>query len=143
MPRPSSITIVGAGLVGSLLATLLAQRGVSVDLFEKRDDPRQAGFAGGRSINLALSERGLVALRMAGLERAVLDQAVMMRGRMVHALDGSTNMQRYGIDDHESNQSVSRGGLNMLLLNAAEKAGVRTHFGQALGKVDFDRNRLH
>ncbi len=143
MPKPSSITIVGAGLVGSLLATLLAQRGVSVDLFEKRDDPRQAGFAGGRSINLALSERGLVALRMAGLERAVLDQAVMMRGRMVHALDGSTNMQRYGIDDHESNQSVSRGGLNMLLLNAAEKAGVRTHFGQALGKVDFDRNRLH
>ncbi len=141
MSKPS-ITIVGAGLVGSLLATLLAQRGFSVDLFEKRPDPRRAGFLGGRSINLALSDRGIHALRMAGLEQAVLDQAVMMRGRMVHALDGATNMQRYGIDDSEVNQSVSRGGLNMLLLDAAEKAGTRLHFGQALADADFDRKQL-
>ena len=76
MSKPS-ITIVGAGLVGSLLATLLAQRGFTVDLFEKRPDPRQAGFLGGRSINLALSERGIHALRMAGLEQAVLDQRLV------------------------------------------------------------------
>ncbi|HET7299635.1 MAG TPA: NAD(P)/FAD-dependent oxidoreductase, partial [Oleiagrimonas sp.] len=136
------ITIVGAGLVGSLLATLLAQRGFRIDLFEKRPDPRQAGFAGGRSINLALSERGLVALRMAGLDRAVLDRAVMMRGRMVHDRDGGTNLQRYGIDDSEVNQSVSRGELNMLLLDAAAKAGVTPHFGQALTAADFDHHTL-
>lgn len=141
MHKPS-ITIVGAGLVGSLLATLLAQRGFAVDLFEKRSDPRQAGFAGGRSINLALSERGLRALRMAGLERAVLDQAVMMRGRMVHALDGSTNLQRYGIDDSEVNQSVSRGALNMRLLDAAEAAGVRLHCEQTLLHANFTQNQL-
>lgn len=141
MNKPS-ITIVGAGLVGSLLATLLAQRGFAVELFEKRPDPRQAGFIGGRSINLALSERGIRALRMAGLERAVLDAAVMMRGRMVHDRDGKTNMQRYGIDDSEVNQSVSRGGLNMLLLDAAAKAGVTMHFEQALTAADFDHHTL-
>ncbi|HET6587416.1 MAG TPA: NAD(P)/FAD-dependent oxidoreductase [Oleiagrimonas sp.] len=141
MNKPS-ITIVGAGLVGSLLATLLAQRGHTVELFEKRPDPRKAGFIGGRSINLALSERGICALRMAGLERAVLDEAVMMRGRMVHDRDGGTNMQRYGIDDSEVNQSVSRGGLNMLLLDAAAKAGVTMHFEQALTGADFDHHVL-
>ncbi|HET7268517.1 MAG TPA: NAD(P)/FAD-dependent oxidoreductase [Oleiagrimonas sp.] len=136
------ITIVGAGLVGSLLATLLAQRGISVDLFEKRPDPRRAGFVGGRSINLALSERGLVALRMAGLEHAVLDQAVMMRGRMVHDRDGHAALQRYGVDDSEVNQSVSRGALNIALLDAAEKAGATVHFDRALVAADFDRHTL-
>ncbi|HET8553504.1 MAG TPA: NAD(P)/FAD-dependent oxidoreductase [Rhodanobacteraceae bacterium] len=136
------ITIVGAGLVGSLLATLLAQRGFRIDLFEKRPDPRKAGFIGGRSINLALSERGIRALRMADLDRAVLNQAVMMRGRMVHDRDGGTNMQRYGIDDSEVNQSVSRGGLNMLLLDAAAKAGVTMHFEQTLTAADFDHHAL-
>ena len=137
------ITIVGAGLVGSLLATLLAQRGIAVDLFEKRPDPRRSGFAGGRSINLALSERGLAALRMADLEHAVLDQAVMMRGRMVHDREGRAELQRYGIDDGEVNQSVSRGGLNITLLDAAERAGVTTHFDHALVDADFDDDTLH
>lgn len=136
------ITIVGAGLVGALLATLLAQRGITVELFEKRADPRRSGFAGGRSINLALSERGLAGLRMAGLERAVLNQAVMMRGRMIHDRDGCTHLQRYGVDDSEVNQSVSRGGLNILLLDAAEQAGVTTHFGQALVDADFEHDTL-
>src|SRR6185312_16897262 len=95
----SAITVIGAGLVGSLLATLLAQRGFEVEIFERRSDPRTHGFLGGRSINLALAERGLAALRQAGLADAVLRQAVMMRGRMVHPLDGSTNLQPYGVDD--------------------------------------------
>ena len=82
--RRRHITIVGAGLAGALLATLLAQRGWQVDVFERRGDPRVAGYAGGRSINLALAERGLHALRSAGADDAVLDKAVMMRGRMVH-----------------------------------------------------------
>jgi len=130
-------TIIGAGLVGSLLATLLAQRGFAVEVFERRPDPRAHGFLGGRSINLALAERGLNALRQAGLADAVLREAVMMRGRMVHALDGSTNLQRYGLDDSEVIRSVSRGGLNILLLNAAERAGAQLHFDAALADADF------
>ena len=81
------LTIVGAGLAGALLATLLARRGWSVDVFERRGDPRIEGYAGGRSINLALAERGLHALRSADAADAVLERAVMMRGRMVHFLD--------------------------------------------------------
>lgn len=136
------ITIVGAGLVGALLATLLARRGLAVRLVEKRPDPRRAGFTGGRSINLALAERGLHALRAAGLDGAVLEQAVMMRGRMVHDLDGTTNLQRYGVDDREVIWSVSRGGLNTLLLDAAERSGARLHFDAALVAADFDRATL-
>lgn len=140
--KKTSITIVGAGLVGSLTATLLAQRGFDVHLFEKLPDPRRTGFAGGRSINLALAERGVNALHAAGLDEKVLETTIMMRGRMVHDRDGSTNLQRYGVDDSEVNQSVSRGGLNMLLLDAAERAGTTTHFGHALSGVDFNRDRL-
>ncbi|GAP67240.1 2-polyprenyl-6-methoxyphenol hydroxylase-likeoxidoreductase [Mizugakiibacter sediminis] len=136
MTRPR-ITLIGAGLVGGLLATLLAQRGFRVEVFERRPDPRVAGFTGGRSINLALAERGLHALRQAGLNEAVMRQAVMMRGRMVHDRDGRTNLQRYGVDDREVIWSVSRGGLNMLLLDAAERAGASLHFGQRLLTADF------
>jgi kynurenine 3-monooxygenase len=138
----SRYTIIGAGLVGSLLATLLAQRGFAVEVFERRPDPRVHGFLGGRSINLALAERGLDALRQAGLADAVLAQAVMMRGRMVHAPDGSTNLQRYGLDDSEVIRSVSRGGLNILLLDAAEGAGATLHFEAGLADVDFERNTI-
>ncbi|MGH8191398.1 MAG: FAD-dependent oxidoreductase [Rhodanobacteraceae bacterium] len=133
----SRASIIGAGLVGSLLSTLLAQRGFEVEVFERRPDPRVDGFLGGRSINLALAERGLNALRQAGVADAVLDEAVMMRGRLVHALDGSTNLQRYGLDDSEVIRSVSRGGLNILLLNAAERAGATLHFGAGLVDADF------
>ncbi|HEX7130019.1 MAG TPA: NAD(P)/FAD-dependent oxidoreductase [Rhodanobacteraceae bacterium] len=132
----STVTIIGAGLVGSLLAALLAQRGFKVEVFERRTDPRKHGFAGGRSINLALAERGFNALRQAGLADDVLQQAVMMRGRMVHA-DGTANLQRYGRDDSEAIWSVSRGGLNMLLMDAAEDAGARLHFDAALAQADF------
>jgi kynurenine 3-monooxygenase len=141
MAQPS-ITLIGGGLVGALLAQQLAQRGFAVDVYEKRADPRLAGFLGGRSINLALAERGLQALRTAGLADAVLQHAVMMRGRMVHGRDGSTGLQRYGVDDSEVIWSVSRGALNILLLDAAEAAGVQLHFGQALVGADFERQRI-
>ncbi len=137
-----TITLIGGGLVGALLAQQLAQRGFAVEVFEKRADPRLAGFLGGRSINLALAERGLQALRTAGLADDVLQRAVMMRGRMVHALDGDTALQRYGVDDSEVIWSVSRGALNMLLLDAAEAAGVQFHFGQSLVSADFDAQRV-
>jgi kynurenine 3-monooxygenase len=132
----SAVTIIGAGLVGSLLATLLAQRGLRVEVFERRPDPRVHGFLGGRSINLALAERGLNALRHAGVADDVLQQAVMMRGRMVHT-EGAANLQRYGRDDSEVIWSVSRGDLNMLLMDAAERAGAVLHFDAALAEADF------
>ncbi|RCS30935.1 FAD-dependent monooxygenase [Rhodanobacter denitrificans] len=141
MAQPT-ITLIGGGLVGALLAQQLAGRGFAVDVFEKRPDPRRAGFHGGRSINLALAERGLQALRTAGLADDVLQRAVMMRGRMVHAPGGNSGLQRYGVDDSEVIWSVSRGALNMLLLDAAEAAGVRFHFGQSLVGADFGRRRI-
>ena len=133
------LTIVGAGLAGALLATLLARRGWQVDVFERRGDPRLHGYAGGRSINLALAERGLHALRQADADGAVLERAVMMRGRMVHPLRGEPQLQRYGRDDSEVIWSVSRGELNISLLDAAETAGATLHFDRRLASVDFDR----
>ena len=132
------LTIIGAGLAGALLATLLSQRGFKVEVFERRGDPRIDGYAGGRSINLALAERGLHALRQAGLDDAVLKQAVMMRGRMVHPLDGEPQLQRYGRDDSEVIWSISRGELNITLIDAAEAAGAVMHFDRGLAEVDFD-----
>lgn len=134
------ITVIGAGLAGALLATLLAQRGWQVDVYEKRGDPRKHGYAGGRSINLALAERGRHALQLAGADGAVMAHAVMMRGRMVHFRDGRTELQRYGRDDSEVIWSVHRGDLNISLLDIAEAAGVRLHFDHALVDVDFDRH---
>ena len=139
MSHRPSLTIIGAGLAGALLATLLARRGWQVDVFERRGDPRVVGYAGGRSINLALAERGLHALREAGADKAVLEKAVMMRGRMVHPLHGTPQLLRYGRDDSEVIWSVSRGELNILLLDEAEAAGARLHFDRRLHAVDFER----
>ena len=136
------ITLIGAGLVGALLATLLAQRGFFVDVFERRPDPRKFGFLGGRSINLALAERGWHGLRVAGLQKRIEPIAVMMRGRMVHARDGKTELLRYGRDDSEVIWSVNRGSLNMALLDAAEAAGARIHFDQRLASVDWNKSTL-
>ncbi|KRA52745.1 kynurenine 3-monooxygenase [Pseudoxanthomonas sp. Root65] len=135
---PRHITIIGAGLAGALLATLMARAGWRVDVFEKRGDPRVQGYAGGRSINLALTERGRHALRMADADDAVMRQAVMMRGRMVHALDGRQQLQRYGRDDSEVIWSIHRGDLNITLLDLAERAGAALHFHRRLDTVDFD-----
>ena len=143
-PHPTSrITIIGAGLAGTLLATLLAQRGWEVEVFERRGDPRLHGYAGGRSINLALAERGLHALRQAGADLGVMRQAVMMRGRMVHPLAGPPELQRYGRDDSEVIWSISRAELNIVLIEAAEAAGAALHFDRALASVDFDARTLH
>jgi len=132
------LTLVGAGLAGSLLAILLSRRGWEVDVYERRGDPRIKGYESGRSINLALAERGRHALRAAGVEEEVMRQAVMMRGRMIHGLDGSLQLQRYGRDDSEVIWSVHRADLNITLLEAAERAGARIHFHRRLHTVDFD-----
>src|SRR5690606_1518526 len=131
------LTVVGAGLAGAVLAALLARRGWQVDVHEMRGDPRRKGYERGRSINLALAERGRAALREAGADEAVMAQAIMMRGRMVHFADGRVDLQRYGMDDSEVIWSVHRGRLNQALLDVAEQAGARLHFDEALESVDF------
>lgn len=137
------LTIVGAGLAGSLLAVLLARRGVSVELFERYPDPRQHKIPAGRSINLALAERGRAALAHAGLLEQVEAFALPMAGRMLHDETGQTRLQRYGQRDDEVIWSVHRGQLNQTLLNAAEAHGVTIHFDRRLSKADFDAGELH
>ncbi|NND71730.1 MAG: FAD-dependent monooxygenase [Rhodothermales bacterium] len=136
---PQKAVIVGAGLAGSLLATLLGQRGWVVDVYEKRSDPRLSAANGGRSINLALSTRGIHALGLAGVADNVLKLTIPMAGRMIHDLDGETHLQPYGKDDTEVIRSVSRGGLNNLLLDSAEATGnVSCHFDTGCESIDFD-----
>jgi len=134
----AKFTVVGAGLGGALMAIQLARAGHTVVVYEKRPDPRGGPANEGRSINLAISTRGVHALSQVGLADEVLATAVQMRGRMMHALDGRLTFQRYGVErDHVLN-SVSRTGLNVLLLNAAEKHGnVRLVFGKRCTGVDL------
>lgn len=136
--KRQSIHIVGAGLAGSLLAIMLVQKGHVVKVYEKRPDPRKAGMEGGRSINLALAYRGLYALQQAGLDDEVMPQVVMMRGRMVHDLDGNCNFLRYGRDDSEVIWSIHRGRLNLAMIEAAEKQGVEIHFNARINAIDYE-----
>src|ERR1051326_9183957 len=96
------VAIVGSGLAGALLACYLGRAGRRVDLYEKRPDPRAGDAERGRSINLALSVRGLHALREVGLADEVLKSSILMRGRMIHHLDGTLAFQPYGKDDSEA-----------------------------------------
>ncbi|HEY0657174.1 MAG TPA: NAD(P)/FAD-dependent oxidoreductase, partial [Pyrinomonadaceae bacterium] len=131
------VIIIGAGLSGSLLAIYLAKRGIEADVYEARSDMRKAEVAAGRSINLALSDRGIAALREVGMDEYMLREAVPMRGRMIHATDGQTKLLPYSGRKGEYINSISRGGLNVALINEAEKhAGVRFYFNEKC--VDFD-----
>lgn len=131
------VNIVGAGLCGSLLAVVLARRGYDVTLFERGGDPRQGEPAGRRSINLALAARGFRALEHAGLMARIEPLLVPMRGRMIHAEDGSTDLQPYGQRENERIYSVSRAELNRRLVDAAEHShGVELRFRQEALGVD-------
>jgi kynurenine 3-monooxygenase len=135
----TTVVQVGAGLGGALAALFLGRAGCEVRAFEMRPDPRRKGYAGGRSINLALSARGLHALRQAGLEDEVLKMSVPMRGRMIHDEQGRTAFQRYGTESAHANHSVSRGDLNVILLDAAAKEpSVRFEFDRKCVDVDPD-----
>ncbi len=136
-----SIAIAGAGLVGSVMACYLAQRGYDVNIFERRSDPRLVGTEHGRSINLALSNRGWLPLKEIGLEPDVKKLIIPMNGRMMHDTSGHLTFQPYGKEGQAIN-SISRGGLNMLLLNAAEKAGCKTHFNCQVEHVNFETAEL-
>jgi kynurenine 3-monooxygenase len=134
-----AVTIVGGGPAGALLAIVLARRGIPTMVYERRADPRRGVVAAGRSINLALAERGLNALRLAGLEERVRPLLIPMRGRIVHELDGTTTTLPYGQHPSEVIYSVSRGALNQLLIEAAiEDHGVEVHFDHACVGVDLE-----
>jgi kynurenine 3-monooxygenase len=136
-------TIVGAGLAGTLFACYLARAGYRVDLYERRPDPRGGREERGRSINLALSVRGIHALREVGLADEVLRNAILMRGRMIHAQNGQLTFQPYGKDDSEALYSVSRAGLNRILVEAAARhAGVKLQFDQRCTGFEFSAGVL-
>ena len=142
-PRDTpEITLVGAGLAGSLLAIFLARRGYRVTLLERRPDPRKASTAAptsaGRSINLALANRGISALEEVGVMESLRPALIPMAGRMLHDEEGRLRLIPYGNKPHEVIYSVSRAGLNTLLLNAAESTGrVSIRFGETVCGVDF------
>ncbi len=141
--KQQNIHIIGAGLAGALLAILLVQKGHRVKVFEKRADPRKTGMEGGRSINLALAYRGLYALQQAGLDDEIMPQVVMMRGRMVHDIQGNNHFLRYGKDDSEVIWSVHRGRLNLALIEAAEQQGVHIEFGAKIEQLDVSNKIFH
>jgi kynurenine 3-monooxygenase len=141
--RAPHFSIAGAGLAGSLAAVLLRQQGFTVEMFERRADPRGTPLGAGRSINLALTERGWSALRRAGLADQVAEQALPMFGRMIHEIDKSPFFQPYGVDAKQAIYSVHRGRLNRVLLEAAREAGATLHFEHRLSQVDFAQNIAH
>jgi len=138
-----TVGIVGGGLAGSLMALYLAQRGQHVDVYERRPDLRRRVIDGGRSINLALSLRGLRALHEVGLADDLLRIAIPMRGRMIHDLAGGINYQPYGRSDDYYINSVSRGDLNATLLTAAEQSpNVQMHFEHRCTHADLKAGRI-
>lgn len=140
--KGEKLTIVGAGPVGSLLATVLARRGHEVTLLESRGDMRRETVAAGRSINLAVSVRGIEGLKRIGADEEVLRQAIPMYGRMMHAVDGKLTFQQYGKDATDCINSLSRGELNEYLMSAAEKAGAKIHFHHRVTDADLPGQKL-
>ncbi|MEV0801721.1 NAD(P)/FAD-dependent oxidoreductase [Kribbella sp. NPDC050281] len=137
------VAIVGAGLTGSLLACFLARRGLSVTLYERRPDPRVGQAERGRSINLAISERGLDALRRIGLVDQVMADALPMKGRMIHPVSGPLDFQAYSAGGNRAINSISRGALNNALLTAAAEApGVSVEFEHRLVEFESQAGRM-
>jgi len=138
-----NITIIGSGLTGPLLAVSLVQREFAVRLYERRPDMRRVRISAGRSINLALSTRGIHALREAGVWSEIVEILIPMRGRMMHSVAGELTFMPYGKDETEFINSVSRAELNIALMNAAEKAGVTIHFNERCTGFDLRSGAVH
>ena len=143
MNASKHVVIVGGGPAGSLLAILLAHRGFGVDVYERRPDMRKVAIPAGRSINLALAERGIQPLRRAGVFPQVEKLLIPMRGRMLHPIDGDPTLQPYGQREDEVIHSVSRSGLNALLMDAAEHDhNVRFHFNKRCLEADLNKGEV-
>src|ERR1700731_2995618 len=140
-----TITLIGAGLNGPLLAVLLRQRGFAVEMYERRPDMRRVRMSAGRSINLAISTRGIYALRQAGLWEKMREIIIPMKGRMMHSTTGELTFQPYGKNETEVINSISRAELNIALLDAAEKQGTTIHFNERCTGSDVKTGdlRLH
>jgi kynurenine 3-monooxygenase len=142
--KQQNILIIGAGLCGSLLALRLGQRGFNVTVMEKRPDLRKVDISAGRSINLAFSDRGNKAMKLVGLEEKVNKLCIPMNGRMLHDTEGQTIFAPYSGREHEYINSISRGGLNALLLDEAEALdNVTIHFNKNCKSVDFENTTAH
>ncbi|MBL7994392.1 FAD-dependent monooxygenase [bacterium] len=138
------IILIGAGLAGSLLSVYLAKKGYQVELFERRPDMRKTNIGAGRSINLALSTRGIHALKEVGLYEEIMKIAIPMKGRMIHNRNGDMQFQPYGKNDSEVINAVSRGDLNMRLMDLAEKnKNVTIHFNERCTGMNFSTGEVH
>lgn len=144
MNKEDKILIIGAGLCGSLLALRLGQRGYKVEVYESRPDLRKVDISAGRSINLALSDRGLKALRLCGMEEKARELCIPMYGRLMHDREGNTFTSNYSGREGEFINSISRQDLNALLLEEAdEHENVTLYFNKKCKKVDIENNIAH
>ena len=139
--QPGRVLIIGAGLAGSLLAVYLSRAGWTVELVERRGDPRAKGTIAGRSINLAISARGIKALTRAGLSERIMRDAIRMSGRMIHPIAGASALSPYSSDPTRAINSVSRSALNLGLLEAAAaEARVTVRFDERCANIDLTTN---
>ena len=136
--RLARFTLIGSGLAGGLLAAYLGRRGYDVDLYERRADPREGNIVGGRSINLAISTRGIHALEQIGIADEALRHAIPMRGRMIHDKFGALHFAPYDVDPKKCINSIGRVSLNTTVIEAAQRhANVRVHFNHKCTDVDL------
>ena len=135
----TKFVLVGSGLAGGLLAAYLGRRGYEVDLYERRADPREGNIVGGRSINLAISTRGIHALEQIGLADEALQSAIPMRGRMIHDKSGALHFSPYDVDPKKCINSIGRASLNTTVIEAAQRyPNVRVHFNHKCTDVDLN-----
>ena len=140
----AKFVLIGSGLAGGLLAAYLGRRGYAVDLYERRADPREGNIVGGRSINLAISTRGIHALEQIGLADEALRHAIPMRGRMIHDRTGQLHFSPYDVDPKKCINSIGRAALNTTVIEAAQRySNVRVHFNHKCTGVDIDSAIAH
>src|SRR5467141_1945774 len=140
----TKFVLIGSGLAGGLLAAYLGRRGYEVDLYERRADPREGNIVGGRSINLAISTRGIHALEQLGIADEALRHAIPMRGRMIHDKSGALHFVAYDVDPRKCINSIGRASLNAAVIEAAQRyPNVRVHFGHKCTDVDLAEAVCH
>jgi kynurenine 3-monooxygenase len=140
----TKFTLIGSGLAGGLLAAYFGRRGYEVDLYERRADPREGDMVGGRSINLAISTRGIHALEQIGIADEALQHAIPMRGRMIHDKSGALHFSPYDVDPKNCINSIGRGALNTAVIEAAQRyPNVRVYFNHKCTDVDLDGAVAH
>jgi kynurenine 3-monooxygenase len=141
---PWKFVLIGSGLAGGLMAAYLGRRGYEVELYERRGDPREGNIVGGRSINLALSTRGIYALEQLGIADEVLRHAIPMRGRMIHDKSGTLHFSPYDRDPNKFINSIGRAALNTTVIEAAQRyPNVRVHFNRRCTEIDLEQAIAH